>query len=146
MFGFDLDPGDIREQDVDRAAEQAGRLEALLAEQEERLAGIVGTGTGDRVQVKASAAVDGRVLEVVLGPPGRPRGQPRPRRGDPPGRAARAGRHPASGRGAPERGRPGGRPRPRPRRAERTTEQARLTTATTHNNHISHLSSLSSHL
>lgn len=68
MFGFDLDPGDIREQDVDRAAEQAGRLEALLAEQEERLAGIVGTGTGDRVQVKASAAVDGRVLEVVLGP------------------------------------------------------------------------------
>jgi len=68
MFGFELDLGDLREQDVDRSGEQAARLEALLAEQEERLAEIVGTGTAARGQVTAGAAVDGRVLEVTLGP------------------------------------------------------------------------------
>ncbi|MFG1941657.1 YbaB/EbfC family nucleoid-associated protein [Nonomuraea sp. NPDC048826] len=68
MFGFDLDLGDIREQDVLRSAEQAERLEALLAEQEARVAEIVGAGAGDRGQVRAGAAADGRVLHVTLGP------------------------------------------------------------------------------
>ncbi|WP_049563252.1 YbaB/EbfC family nucleoid-associated protein [Nonomuraea sp. SBT364] len=63
MFGFDLNPGDIRPQDVDRIDEQDARVQELLAEGEERLGEIVGAG-GDRV--RATAAADGRVLKVTL--------------------------------------------------------------------------------
>ncbi|MEV4224697.1 YbaB/EbfC family nucleoid-associated protein [Nonomuraea sp. NPDC049725] len=66
MFGFDLDPGDIRPQDVDRADEQNARVLELLAEGEERLGEIVGTGGGDRGHVHATAAADGRVLKITL--------------------------------------------------------------------------------
>lgn len=68
MFGFDLGLGDIRDQDVERATEQAARVEALLAEQEARLAEIIGSGTGERGQVRAETAADGRVVKVTLSP------------------------------------------------------------------------------
>ena len=71
MSGFELDPRDIRPQDVERAEEQAERVEALLTElagQDERLAEIVGTGRGDGGHVHAAVAADGRVLKVAVEP------------------------------------------------------------------------------
>ncbi|MFI7452007.1 YbaB/EbfC family nucleoid-associated protein [Nonomuraea sp. NPDC049714] len=68
MFGFELDPRDIRPQDVERAAEQAARVETLLAEEGGRLAEIVGTGRGDGGHVHAAVAADGRVLKISIEP------------------------------------------------------------------------------
>ncbi|GGP10710.1 YbaB/EbfC family nucleoid-associated protein [Nonomuraea glycinis] len=71
MSGFELNPRDIRPQDVERAEEQAERVEALLTElagQDELLAEIVGTGRGDGGHVHAAVAADGRVLKVAIEP------------------------------------------------------------------------------
>jgi DNA-binding protein YbaB len=68
MFGYDVDPSDIRRQDVDEAAEQLERFQSLLAEREEELAEIVGKGEDDRGHVRATVASDGRVIEVTLDP------------------------------------------------------------------------------
>lgn len=68
MFGYDVDPTDIRQEDVDKAEEQLGRFEALLADREEQLAAIVGTGEDDRGYVRATVASDGLVREVTLDP------------------------------------------------------------------------------
>jgi DNA-binding protein YbaB len=65
---FELNPRDIRPQDVERADEQAERVQALLAEQDERLAEIVGTGRGKGGHVHAAVAADGRVLKVAIEP------------------------------------------------------------------------------
>jgi len=68
MFRPDFDPGSVRPQDVDRVAEQGVRVRELLAESEEQALEIVGAGAGDHGHVRATAAADGRVLEVTLGP------------------------------------------------------------------------------
>lgn len=66
MFGYDVDPGAIRQGDIDKAAAQLDRFQALLADQEEKLAEIVGKGEDDRGCVRATAASDGRVIKVTL--------------------------------------------------------------------------------
>ncbi|MEU6711187.1 YbaB/EbfC family nucleoid-associated protein [Nonomuraea sp. NPDC046802] len=66
MFGYDVDPSDLRQRDIDKAEEQLDRFQALLAEREEQLAEIVGTGEGDRGHVRATVASDGRVIKVAL--------------------------------------------------------------------------------
>ncbi|NUR89248.1 MAG: YbaB/EbfC family nucleoid-associated protein [Nonomuraea sp.] len=68
MFGHDPHPADIRQQDIDEAEEQLRRLQSTLADHEERLAEIVGTGEGERGYVRATAASDGQVIAVVLDP------------------------------------------------------------------------------
>ncbi|GGO68007.1 YbaB/EbfC family nucleoid-associated protein [Nonomuraea cavernae] len=67
-YGFRIDPGNVRAQDVEEAERQAERVQALLAEEERRVSEIVGTGGGDSGQVSALVAADGRVLEVTLQP------------------------------------------------------------------------------
>lgn len=68
MFGDDVDPSGIRQRDIDKAEAQLDKLQALLADQEEQLAEIVGTGEGDRGYVRATVASDGSLIEVTLDP------------------------------------------------------------------------------
>ncbi|WP_329083575.1 YbaB/EbfC family nucleoid-associated protein [Streptosporangium sp. NBC_01469] len=68
MFGYDIDPSDIRPRDIVKAEEQLDRFQALLAAREEQLTEIVGTGEGDSGHVRATVASDGRVIEVTLDP------------------------------------------------------------------------------
>ncbi|MEO3802365.1 YbaB/EbfC family nucleoid-associated protein [Nonomuraea sp. B1E8] len=68
MFGYDVDPSDIRQGDIAKAEAQLDRFRELLADREEELAEIVGTGEGDRGHVRATVASDGRVIEVILDP------------------------------------------------------------------------------
>lgn len=68
MYGFRIDPGNVRTQDVEEAGRQAERVHMLLADEERRVSEIVGTGRGDGGQVSALAAADGQVLEVTLQP------------------------------------------------------------------------------
>ncbi|MEO3874417.1 YbaB/EbfC family nucleoid-associated protein [Nonomuraea sp. B12E4] len=65
MFGYDIDPRNIRSQDLDLATEQVDQAEALLAGVEESLSEII--GVGDSGHVRATATAEGRILEVVLG-------------------------------------------------------------------------------
>lgn len=68
MFGYNGDPSDIRQRDIATAEEQLNRFQSLLADQEQQLAEIVGTGEGDRGHVRATVASDGRVIKVTLDP------------------------------------------------------------------------------
>ncbi|WP_113701009.1 YbaB/EbfC family nucleoid-associated protein [Nonomuraea lactucae] len=68
MYETDIDPANIREQDVAEAQRQAEAARALLTDQESVLEEIVGEGGGDGGHVRATAAADGRVLEVVIDP------------------------------------------------------------------------------
>ncbi|MFI6297764.1 YbaB/EbfC family nucleoid-associated protein [Nonomuraea sp. NPDC050790] len=68
MFGYNVDPSDLRQQDIDKAEEQLNRFQDLLAAREEQLAEIVGTGEDDRGYVRATVASDGLVTKVTLDP------------------------------------------------------------------------------
>ncbi|MEV0622514.1 YbaB/EbfC family nucleoid-associated protein [Nonomuraea sp. NPDC050404] len=67
MFGHDLNPMDLRPQDVDRATEQARGVEAALAEADGLLAELTGTGRSRSGHVSAVVNAEGRVLDVTVG-------------------------------------------------------------------------------
>ncbi|MFI7703023.1 YbaB/EbfC family nucleoid-associated protein [Nonomuraea sp. NPDC049480] len=65
MFGPQIDPGNIRDKDLDEAGRQGERMLAWLETAQEELNKIVGTGTGPTGYVKASVDPNGRVLDVA---------------------------------------------------------------------------------
>lgn len=67
MFGYEIDPRNIRPQDVDRATEQARQAEDTLADVDGLLAEITGTGQTNGGHVSATVTAEGRVLEVTVG-------------------------------------------------------------------------------
>ncbi|GAA3211051.1 YbaB/EbfC family nucleoid-associated protein [Nonomuraea helvata] len=64
MFGPLIDPGNIRDEDLDEAGRQGERMLAWLETAQEELNKIVGTGAGPGGNVKASVDPNGRVLDV----------------------------------------------------------------------------------
>ncbi|WP_449063525.1 YbaB/EbfC family nucleoid-associated protein [Planomonospora algeriensis] len=68
MYGPQIDPGDIRDRDLDEAGRQGERMLTWLETAQEELDGLTGTGETASGQVKATVDVNGRVLEVAYGP------------------------------------------------------------------------------
>ncbi|TMR98701.1 YbaB/EbfC family nucleoid-associated protein [Nonomuraea basaltis] len=68
MFGPNIDPANIRDQDLDESVREGERMLAWLETAREDLDKIVGTGAGPSGQVKASVDPNGRVLDIAYGP------------------------------------------------------------------------------
>ncbi|MFC4118725.1 YbaB/EbfC family nucleoid-associated protein [Nonomuraea zeae] len=68
MYGPQIDPANIRDQDLDEAAYQGERMLAWLDTAQEELDKIVGTGEAADGQVRATVDPNGRVLDVAYGP------------------------------------------------------------------------------
>ncbi|WP_188189327.1 YbaB/EbfC family nucleoid-associated protein [Nonomuraea sp. SYSU D8015] len=68
MYAHGMDPGNIRDQDLDEIGRQGERMLAWLETAQEELDRIVAVGKGPSGQVKAAVDPNGRVLEVTFGP------------------------------------------------------------------------------
>ncbi|MCF6471087.1 YbaB/EbfC family nucleoid-associated protein [Nonomuraea sp. MG754425] len=68
MYGPDIDPGNIRDEDLDEAARRGESMLAWLEEARTELEQVVGTGMAPSGQVRATVDANGRVLEVSYGP------------------------------------------------------------------------------
>ncbi|QYC45531.1 hypothetical protein Nocox_39940 [Nonomuraea coxensis DSM 45129] len=68
MRRFDADPANWREADLERDAEQAAKILAWMDDGQRELDEIIGAGEAADGQVKATAAVDGTVREIVITP------------------------------------------------------------------------------
>ncbi|WP_433510797.1 YbaB/EbfC family nucleoid-associated protein [Nonomuraea sp. CA-143628] len=63
-----MDPGYIRDKDLDEAADHGEKLLTWMEESEDAITEIVGLGEGLSGRVKAKVGPDGRVLEVTYDP------------------------------------------------------------------------------
>ncbi|MEU6727194.1 YbaB/EbfC family nucleoid-associated protein [Nonomuraea wenchangensis] len=68
MHRFDADPANWREEDLEREAEKAAKILTWVEDGQRELDEITGTGEAANGQVKAVAAVDGTVREIVITP------------------------------------------------------------------------------
>ncbi|MGA4994385.1 YbaB/EbfC family nucleoid-associated protein [Nonomuraea bangladeshensis] len=68
MHEFDADPANWREEDLEREAEKAAKILAWMDDGQRELDEITGTGEAANGQVKAVAAVDGTVRDIVITP------------------------------------------------------------------------------
>ncbi|MGW2147109.1 YbaB/EbfC family nucleoid-associated protein [Nonomuraea bangladeshensis] len=68
MHKFDADPANWREEDLEREAEKAAKILAWMDDGQRELDEITGTGEAANGQVKAVAAVDGTVRDIVITP------------------------------------------------------------------------------
>ncbi|GAA2899280.1 YbaB/EbfC family nucleoid-associated protein [Nonomuraea rubra] len=67
MFGPQLDPAHIRDEDLDEAAQQGERMLAWLETAREELEQVTGAGESPSGQVRARVDANGRVLDVAYG-------------------------------------------------------------------------------
>ncbi|MEV0827107.1 YbaB/EbfC family nucleoid-associated protein [Nonomuraea rubra] len=67
MFGPQLDPTHIRDEDLDEAAQQGERMLAWLETAREELEQVIGAGESPSGQVRARVDPNGRVLDVAYG-------------------------------------------------------------------------------
>ncbi|MEU7892899.1 YbaB/EbfC family nucleoid-associated protein [Nonomuraea sp. NPDC049152] len=63
-----MDPGNIRDEDLEEAAQHAERIREWMEEAQSELDEIVGVGEGAAGQVQVTVSVQGRVQEVVFEP------------------------------------------------------------------------------
>ncbi|MCG5220638.1 YbaB/EbfC family nucleoid-associated protein [Streptosporangium sp. KLBMP 9127] len=68
MYGSRMEPGDIRDEDLERSADQAAEMLAWIETAKDEVDEIVGVGAGESGHVKATAAADGKVLAVTFEP------------------------------------------------------------------------------
>jgi DNA-binding protein YbaB len=68
MYGPHIDPGDIRDRDLDEAGRRGERMSAWLETAQEGLDALTGTGETASGQVRVTVDANGRVLEVAYGP------------------------------------------------------------------------------
>ncbi|MFF0307135.1 YbaB/EbfC family nucleoid-associated protein [Streptosporangium sp. NPDC004379] len=68
MDDFRVDPGNIRDEDLDEELRRSQRMMAWIEEAQNELDEVVGTGEGPSGHVRASVGPDGTVLEVVFDP------------------------------------------------------------------------------
>ncbi|MEU4508682.1 YbaB/EbfC family nucleoid-associated protein [Nonomuraea wenchangensis] len=68
MRRFDADPANWREEDLEQEADKAAKILAWVADGQRELDEITGTGEAADGQVKATAAVDGSVRDIVITP------------------------------------------------------------------------------
>jgi DNA-binding protein YbaB len=68
VYGRQIDPANITDQDLDEAARQGERMLAWLETAQEELDKIVGIAESPSGQVKATVDSNGRVLDIVYGP------------------------------------------------------------------------------
>ncbi|UBU13143.1 YbaB/EbfC family nucleoid-associated protein [Nonomuraea gerenzanensis] len=67
MYGRDIDPADIRDEDLDEAARMGEGMLAWLESAREELDQVIGTGTAPSGEVRATVDAGGRVLDVAYG-------------------------------------------------------------------------------